>query len=60
MPDEVDVADTLIDLSRERGAVVIVVGSHGVSGLRSRVVGSVARKLISHSERPVLVTRGES
>jgi nucleotide-binding universal stress UspA family protein len=60
VPDEVDVADTLIDIARERDAAVVVVGSHGISGLRSRLLGSVARRLIEHSDRPVLVIRGAS
>jgi nucleotide-binding universal stress UspA family protein len=60
VPDEVDVADTLIDIARERGAAVVVVGSHGISGLRTRLLGSVSRKLIEHCDRPVLVIRDES
>jgi nucleotide-binding universal stress UspA family protein len=60
VPDEFDVADTLIDIARERGAAVVVVGSHGISGLRSRVLGSVSRKLIEHCDRPVLVIRDDS
>lgn len=58
VPDEVDVADTLIDIARERDAAVVVVGSHGISGLRSRLLGRVSRKLIEHCGRPVLVIRG--
>jgi nucleotide-binding universal stress UspA family protein len=57
--DEADVADTLIELARERGAAAIVVGSHGTSGLRSHLVGSVARKLLAHSDRPVVVVRSD-
>jgi nucleotide-binding universal stress UspA family protein len=60
VPDEVDVADTLIDIARERGAAVVVVGSHGISGLRTRLLGSVSRKLIEHCDRPVLVIRADS
>ena len=60
VPDEVDVADTLIDIARERGAAVVVVGSHGISGLRSRLLGGVSRKLLAHCHRPVLVIRRES
>ena len=60
VPDEVDVADTLIDIARARGAAVVVVGSHGISGLRKRLLGSVSRKLIEHCDRPVLVIRDES
>ena len=46
--------------ARERGAAVVVVGSHGISGLRSRLLGSVSRKLIQHCDRPVLVVRDDS
>jgi nucleotide-binding universal stress UspA family protein len=58
--DQVDVADTLLDLAREWGAAAIVVGSHGRSGLRSHLVGGVSRKLIRHSELPVVVTRDDA
>ncbi len=60
VPDEVDVADTLIDIARERDAAVIVVGSRGISGLRRHLLGGVSRKLIERSDRPVLVTRDRS
>ena len=60
VPDELDVADTLIGIAQERGAAVVVVGSHGISGLRSRLLGSVSRKLIEHCDRPVLVIRDDS
>jgi nucleotide-binding universal stress UspA family protein len=60
VPDELDVADTLIGIARERGAAVVVVGSHGISGLRNRLLGSVSRKLIEHCDRPVLVIRDDS
>jgi nucleotide-binding universal stress UspA family protein len=60
VPDEVDVADTLLEIARENDAAVVVVGSHGVSGLRSRVLGGVARKLIEHGDLPVLITRDRS
>ena len=60
VPDEVNVADTLIDIAQARGAAVVVVGSHGISGIRKRLLGSVSRKLIEHCDRPVLVIRDES
>jgi nucleotide-binding universal stress UspA family protein len=58
--DDVNVADTLLDMARERGAAVVVVGSHGISGLRTRLLGSVSRKVIEHCDRPVLVIRDDS
>ncbi len=60
VPDEVDVADALMAIARECDAAVVVVGSHGISGLRSRLLGSVSRKLIEHCDRPVLVIRNDS
>jgi nucleotide-binding universal stress UspA family protein len=60
VPDELDVVDTLIGIARERGAAVVVVGSHGISGLRKRLLGSVSRKLIEHCDRPVLVIRDDT
>ena len=60
VPDEVDVADTLIRIAQELGAAVVVVGSHGITGLRSHLLGSVSRKLIEHCGRPVLVIRDDS
>ena len=56
VPDEVDVAETLLGIARERGAAVVVVGSHGISGLRPRLLGSVSRKVVEHCDRPVLVS----
>jgi nucleotide-binding universal stress UspA family protein len=55
--DEVVVADTLLQLVEAEDAAAIVVGSHGVTGIRSHLVGSVARKLLAHCRRPVVVVR---
>jgi nucleotide-binding universal stress UspA family protein len=57
VPDEADVAETIVELAREREAAAVVVGSHGVSGLRSRFLGGVSRRLIQHCDRPVVVVR---
>jgi nucleotide-binding universal stress UspA family protein len=55
--DQVDVADTIVDLAHTSEAAAVVIGSHGVTGLRSRIVGSVARKLLAHCRCPVVVIR---
>jgi nucleotide-binding universal stress UspA family protein len=57
VPDELDIATKLIEIAEERDAAAVVVGSHGISGLRSRLLGRVSRRLIEHSQRPVLVIR---
>jgi nucleotide-binding universal stress UspA family protein len=59
VPDATNVADTLIELARERDASAVVVGSHGRSNLRSLMLGSVSHKVIGHCDRPVVVVRGE-
>ena len=58
VPDELDVADTLIDIARQRGAAVVVVAHTGSPAFLAPA-GGVSRKLIGHCDRPVLVIRGE-
>jgi nucleotide-binding universal stress UspA family protein len=46
----------ITDLARGKACDVIVIGSHGRTGLRRLLMGSVAEKVIGHSPCPVLVT----
>lgn len=46
-------------LSKELGAALTVVGTHGRTGFRRLALGSVAEKVVRSEERPVLVARGE-
>ena len=39
----------------ERGATVLVVGSRGLTGLRSRLLGSTSHAVLRHAHLPVLV-----
>lgn len=48
-------AMTLIDIARD--AALLVVGSHGRTGLRQLVLGSVAHACVSHADCPVTVIR---
>jgi nucleotide-binding universal stress UspA family protein len=57
--DETEVADAILELAEEKGAAALVVGSHGITGLRSHFVGGVSRKLLQRSQIPVLVVREE-
>jgi nucleotide-binding universal stress UspA family protein len=45
----------IIDAADSRNASLIVLGSHGRSGLTSLVVGSVASAVAAHSRRSVLI-----
>jgi len=47
----------LMDVARDRGARMIVVGSHGDNPLKGAIIGSTPHKLVQLSETPVLVVR---
>jgi nucleotide-binding universal stress UspA family protein len=57
IPDEIDVAETLVDIAARRDAAAVVVGSHGASGLRSRLLGGTSRRVLGRCTRPVVVVR---
>ncbi|MFP2913440.1 universal stress protein, partial [Pyxidicoccus sp. 3LFB2] len=52
-----DVVTTLVQASERLGAEVIVMGTHGRSGLKRAVLGSVTQALLLRTDRPVLVVR---
>lgn len=49
--------DGMLQLARERGARMIVVGRGGEGPVRGALLGSVAYKLVHYSDTPVLVVR---
>ena len=57
--DEVNVAEAIVELARERRVAAIVVGSRGLTGLRARLEGSTSRGVIKHAACPVLVTHDD-
>lgn len=46
---------TILDVADERDAALVVVGSRGLSAVRSLVLGSVSHGLANHSHRPLLI-----
>jgi len=48
----------IVEAGESLKADLIVMGSHGRSGLEKLVLGSVAQAVLSHTKLPVLVTRG--
>jgi nucleotide-binding universal stress UspA family protein len=52
-----DVPSTICRLAEEVGADVIVVGSHGRSGIKRFFLGSVSEHVVRHAPCPVLVVR---
>ncbi len=49
--------EAIINLSKEQSADMIVMGSHGRTGLRRLLMGSVTEKVIGHAACPVLVVK---
>lgn len=49
------VADTILSEAGEVGAGAIVMGTRGLTGLKSMLLGSVSHALIQHADRAVIV-----
>lgn len=55
---ETTAASGLLDATEESGAGLVVVGTHGRSGLNRLLLGSVAENVLRRSRVPVLTVRG--
>jgi len=51
--------DAILDLIDDLAADVVVMGTHGRSGLDRYLVGSVTERIVRHSPVPVLTVRGD-
>ena len=56
--DEANIGATIADLAEQRSVAAVVIGSHGISGLRSHLLGSTSREILGRCARPVVVVRG--
>lgn len=52
-----DPADEIVRLAQEGTFDLVAMGTHGATGLRSIVMGSVATKVVAGSKMPVLLLR---
>ena len=50
-----DVPTAVVAAARRHGATLIVVGTHGRTGVQRLVLGSTAELIVRHADRPVLV-----
>lgn len=46
---------SIVDAAEEHDAALVVVGSRGLSGVKSALLGSVSNAILHHCSRPVLV-----
>ena len=54
-----DPAEAIVQVAREHGIDLIVMSTHGRTGLAHVLMGSVAEKVVRHAPCPVLVTRDQ-
>lgn len=48
-------AQRIVETAQKEGADLIVMGTHGRTGLRQMLIGSVAERVVRHATCPVLV-----
>jgi nucleotide-binding universal stress UspA family protein len=49
--------DVIVDVARELGADLIVMGTHGRRGVRRALIGSIAESVVRTASCPVLTIR---
>ena len=52
-----DFADIIVRQAKKLGASMIVMGSHGRTGLRRLLLGSVAERTLRYASCPVLIVK---
>jgi nucleotide-binding universal stress UspA family protein len=55
--EDVAAASGIVQSAKELGCDLIIMGSHGRTGIARLMLGSVATKVVAESSIPVLVTR---
>jgi nucleotide-binding universal stress UspA family protein len=55
VPD--DPSKAILDVAKDRGASLIVVGSRGRGGFKGMLLGSTSQKVLQHAEAPVMIVR---
>jgi nucleotide-binding universal stress UspA family protein len=53
------IADVLLQAARDTSADVIIMGTHGRSGIMHLLLGSVAEGVLRQADLPVLLVRGD-
>jgi nucleotide-binding universal stress UspA family protein len=53
-------AEEIIDFAEKNDLDLIVMGTHGITGIPRFLLGSIAENVVMHSKKAVLVVRGET
>jgi nucleotide-binding universal stress UspA family protein len=56
---DIQAAESIAELARERGAAAIVIGSRGLTGLRARLEGSTSKGVLKRAPCPVVVVHDD-
>ena len=51
-------SETILDFALKDKFDLIIIGSHGISGIKEHMLGSVSNKIVHHASLPVLLIRG--
>lgn len=50
--------DGILETAKAEGCDLIVMGSHGRKGIEALILGSVAQKVLTHANIPVMIIKG--
>jgi nucleotide-binding universal stress UspA family protein len=53
-------ANEIVDFAEKNDIELIVMGSHGKTGIQRFLIGSVAENVVRHSKKSVLVVKGQT
>ena len=48
----------ILETAKAEGCDLVVMGSHGRQGVKALILGSVAQKVLTHAQVPVLIVKG--
>jgi nucleotide-binding universal stress UspA family protein len=54
------IAETILSVAAEHQADVIVMSTHGRSGVKRWLLGSIADRVVTNSDRPVMLIRPQT
>jgi nucleotide-binding universal stress UspA family protein len=53
-----DPCNTILEHAKQRGADLVILGTHGRGAIKTALLGSVAQEVVRHADIPILTVRG--